>query len=53
MDFDVVAYLAAKGLRGKPASGGREVMYPCFFDCEEPAGSKKTKHVDAVRNSGR
>ncbi len=43
MDFDVVAYLAAKGLRGRPASGGREVMYPCFFECGEPADSKKTK----------
>jgi archaellum biogenesis ATPase FlaH len=43
MDFDPVAYLAAKGRRGRSASGGREAVYACFFDCEEPADSKKLK----------
>ncbi len=42
-DFDVIAYLASKGHHGKPVAGGREVIYPCFFDCDEPAGSKKQK----------
>jgi hypothetical protein len=43
MELDVVAYLAAKGHRGRPASGGREVTYSCFFDCDEPANTKKAK----------
>jgi archaellum biogenesis ATPase FlaH/5S rRNA maturation endonuclease (ribonuclease M5) len=43
MEFDVVSYLASKGQRGKPVSGGREVAYPCFLDCEEPASSTKRK----------
>jgi hypothetical protein len=42
-EFDAVAYLASKNLRGKPASGGREVTYPCFFDCSEPPDSSKRK----------
>lgn len=42
-EFDVAAYLASKNLRGKPASGGREITYPCFFDCAEPADSRKRK----------
>lgn len=42
-DFDGVAYLAGKGIRGKPVSGGREITYPCFFDCEEPTLSAKRK----------
>lgn len=41
--FDPTAYLATKGLRGKPVSGGREITYPCFFDCGEPPDSKKQK----------
>lgn len=41
--FDAVAYLATKGHRGRPASGGREMTYACFFDCAEPAGSRKRK----------
>ncbi len=43
MEFDAVAYLAAKGHRGKPVSGGREIVYACFFDCNEPANSSKKK----------
>lgn len=43
MDFDPVAYLAGKGVRGRPASGGREMTYPCFLDCAEPADSRKRK----------
>ena len=42
-DFDSIAYLAGKGLRGRSVSGGREHTYPCFFDCEEPQNSKKQK----------
>jgi hypothetical protein len=42
-EFDPVAYLASKNLRGKPASGGREITYPCFFECGEPADSRKRK----------
>lgn len=41
--FDAVAYLASKGLRGKPVSGGREVTYPCWVDCAEPGDSTKRK----------
>jgi len=41
-DFDVVAYLAAKGHRGRPA-GANEVAYPCFFGCEEATDSRKRK----------
>jgi archaellum biogenesis ATPase FlaH len=41
--LDVQAYLAGKGFRGRPASGGRELVYPCFFDCAEPADGKKRK----------
>jgi hypothetical protein len=43
VEFDPVAYLATKGLRGKPVSGGREITYACFFDCGEPGDSKKKK----------
>lgn len=43
MSFDPVAYLATKGLHGKPVSGGREVVYPCWSDCNEPADSSKRK----------
>lgn len=43
MEFDVAAYLTSKGFRGKSVSGGRELIYPCFFDCEEPAQSTKRK----------
>lgn len=43
MNLDVIAYLAGKGLRGRSASGGREMAYPCFFDCGEPADSRKRK----------
>jgi archaellum biogenesis ATPase FlaH len=43
VEFDPVAYLASKGYRGRPASGGREMTYPCFFACEEPSGSSKRK----------
>jgi archaellum biogenesis ATPase FlaH/5S rRNA maturation endonuclease (ribonuclease M5) len=42
-EFDAVSYLASKGLRGRPASGGREITYPCFFDCGESASSNKRK----------
>jgi archaellum biogenesis ATPase FlaH len=42
-EFDVIAYLAGKGLRGRAASGGREMVFPCFFDCQEPVDSKKRK----------
>lgn len=41
--FDVSAYLVGKGYRGRPASGGRELTFPCFFDCAEPADSRKRK----------
>lgn len=40
--FDVVAYLASKGLQGK-SSAGNEVAFPCFFDCAEPPASRKRK----------
>lgn len=43
MSLDVQSYLAGKGYRGRPASGGRELTYPCFFDCAEPADSRKRK----------
>jgi hypothetical protein len=43
VEFDAVAYLASKGIRGRAASGGREMVYPCFFDCEEPPNSSKRK----------
>jgi hypothetical protein len=42
-DFDVVAYLATKGLRGNSVSGGREIVYPCFMGCGEPPDSRKKK----------
>lgn len=48
-DFDVISYLASKGKRGRAASGGREMVYPCWFDCEEPPDSRKLKlyvHVE-------
>lgn len=49
MEFDPVAYLASKGLRGKPVSGGREVVYPCWADCQEPSDSRKQKlYVNAA-----
>ena len=41
-EFDVVAYLASKGHQGRQANGP-EVTYNCFFDCQEPEGSKKKK----------
>lgn len=41
VEFDAVAYLSSKGLTGKIS--GREVAYPCFFDCGEPPGSRKHK----------
>lgn len=41
-EFDVIAYLATKGYTGKQANGP-EVVYPCFFDCNEPAHSSKRK----------
>lgn len=41
--FNAVSYLAGKGLRGRSASGGREIVYPCFLDCAEPADSRKRK----------
>lgn len=40
--MDWVAYLTAKGYHGRRATGA-EVAYPCFFDCEEPADSRKRK----------
>ncbi len=47
MDLDVVAYLAGKGLRGKPAAGGREMTYPCWFDCgESPTSGKRKLYVN-------
>jgi archaellum biogenesis ATPase FlaH len=42
-EFDAVSYLASKGLHGRAAAGGREMTYPCFFDCDEPRDSKKRK----------
>jgi archaellum biogenesis ATPase FlaH/5S rRNA maturation endonuclease (ribonuclease M5) len=41
-EFNVIAYLATKGYTGKQANGP-EVVYPCFFDCNEPAHSSKKK----------
>ncbi len=41
--FDAISYLATKGYRGRPVSGGREATFPCFFACEEPASSNKRK----------
>lgn len=41
-EFDVIAYLASKGLHGKQANGP-EVAYPCFMTCGEPADSRKRK----------
>jgi replicative DNA helicase len=40
--FDPVAYLAGKGWHGR-ATGGHEVVYPCFFDCGEDQSSRKRK----------
>lgn len=39
---DLVEYLAGKGYQAKQATGP-EVRYPCFFDCDEPADSRKRK----------
>jgi 5S rRNA maturation endonuclease (ribonuclease M5) len=39
---DWVAYLSTKGYTGRRATGA-EVTYPCFFDCNEPADSRKKK----------
>lgn len=41
--FDVVAYLEQKGHYGKRAAGGREMVYSCFFDCDEAPNSRKKK----------
>jgi hypothetical protein len=41
-DLNVVEYLASKGFHGKQANGP-EVAYPCFFECGEPADSRKRK----------
>jgi len=41
-DLDVAAYLTSKGLKGRQGPGP-EVIYPCFFDCQEPADSRKRK----------
>lgn len=41
-ELDVAAYLATKGYRGKQGPGP-ELIYPCFFDCQEPADSRKRK----------
>ncbi len=47
-ELDPVAYLRAKGYDGRPAAGP-EVVYPCFFDCEEPPDSRKRKlYVNSV-----
>jgi hypothetical protein len=35
-------YLSGKGYQGRHATGA-EIAYPCFFDCNEPADSKKRK----------
>lgn len=40
--MDWVTYLAGKGYTGRRATGS-EVTYPCFFDCNEPADSRKRK----------
>lgn len=49
MEFDPVTYLASKGYRGKPVSGGREIVYPCWADCGEPSDSRKLKlYVNAA-----
>ena len=40
--MDWAAYLTSKGIHGRPATGA-EVAYPCFFDCNEPSGSRKRK----------
>ncbi len=42
-DLDVLSYLADKGYRGKPAAGGREITFPCFFDCQEDPSSRRRK----------
>jgi 5S rRNA maturation endonuclease (ribonuclease M5) len=39
---DWEAYLTSKGHRGRRATGA-EIAYPCFFDCNEPADSRKRK----------
>lgn len=47
--LDVAAYLASKGYQGRPAAGGTEIVYPCFFDCGEDPGSRKRKlYVNAT-----
>ncbi len=49
MDFDPISYLVSKGHRGRPVSGGREIVYSCFFDCKEPPDSRKKKlYVNAA-----
>lgn len=40
--MDWVQYLAGKGFVGRRATGA-EVVYPCFFDCNEPSDSRKRK----------
>jgi 5S rRNA maturation endonuclease (ribonuclease M5) len=39
---DWLTYLSGKGYTGRRATGS-EVAYPCFFDCNEPADSRKRK----------
>lgn len=47
-EFDIIEYLATKGLRGKQAAGP-EVAFPCFMDCGEPKDSNKRKlYVNSV-----
>lgn len=41
-ELNIGEYLASKGLRGKQGPGA-EMMFPCFFDCGEPADSRKRK----------
>lgn len=39
MDFDVEPYLASKGYKAKRTSGA-ELIYPCFFSCEDASTDK-------------
>lgn len=41
-DLNISEYLASKGYRGRQAAGA-EMAFPCFFDCQEPADSRKRK----------
>jgi len=49
VDFDIVSYLASKGLRGKQV-GEHEIAYPCFFCGESSSSIKRKLYVNRQTN---